>query len=50
MNEIIDMDYRSYVIDINLEGYFNEEVSEWDKINKSILDSSKKYIERSSGN
>ena len=38
INEVINIDHRSYIIDINFESYFEEEFAEWDKINKSALD------------
>ena len=36
-NDIIETDHRGYIIEIAIEDYFNEELSEWDKINKVIL-------------
>ena len=36
-NEIVLSDYRSCLIDVNLEGYFDEQFSLWDQINKVIL-------------
>jgi hypothetical protein len=36
-NDIVETDHRSYVIELALEDYFNEELSEWDKINKVML-------------
>jgi len=36
-NEFIDTDHRAYVIDVNIDEYFNEEFNEWDKINKVLL-------------
>jgi len=35
-------DYRAYLIDFNLEEYFQEEFSTWNNINKSILNPSRK--------
>ena len=40
-NEILDTDHWGYVIDINLNDYFEEEFSTWDTINKSTLDPEK---------
>ena len=36
--EILINNYRSYIIDLNLERYFNEQMSVWDTIDKQILD------------
>ena len=36
-NEVVETDHRSYVIDISLEEYFNDEISEWDNINRVML-------------
>ena len=36
--EILDTDHRRYIIDININGYFNKEFSNWNNINKLILD------------
>jgi len=49
-NEVIFSDHRAYVVNINLEEYFNEQLSQWDKINKVILNPSqcshrKKFVE-----
>ena len=41
-NEIINTDHRSHVIDVNLEEYFLEEFSEWDKIERGVMDPSKR--------
>ena len=41
-NEVVNMDYRLYVIDMNLEKYFKEELSGWDKINKVMIDPNKR--------
>ena len=41
-NDIVETDHRSYVIEIALEDYFNEELSEWDKINKVVLNPAKR--------
>ena len=35
-NEIVESDYRAYMIDIIIEEYFEEELSMWDNINKVI--------------
>ena len=42
IDEIIDIDHRAYLIDINLSQYFEEEFSNWDKINKCIIDSNRR--------
>ena len=39
--EILDTDYHGYVIDVILNAYFEEDFSNWDNINKSILDPEK---------
>ena len=36
-NEVVETDHRSYVIDISLEEYFNDEISEWDNIDRVML-------------
>ena len=36
-NEVIETDHRAYVVDVNIEDYFNEDFNEWDKINHVIL-------------
>ena len=41
-NEIVWSDHRAYVIDVNFEDYFNEELSRWDNINHVILDPAKR--------
>ena len=41
-NKIINEDNRSHAIDTNLEDYFQEEFSEWDKIERRIMDSNKR--------
>ena len=41
-NEVISTDYRSFIIDINLEDYFTEQLTCLDNINKIILNSSRK--------
>ena len=49
-NEIICLDHWVYIIDINFEEYFREQLSTWDNINKVVLNPSrqsyrKKYKE-----
>lgn len=41
-NDIILTDHRSYIIDLNLEAYFDQHLSEWDQINHSILNPSRR--------
>ena len=41
-NEIIITDHRAYIVDINIEEYFNETFSKWDIINKRILHPSRR--------
>ena len=36
-NDIVESEHRSYVIDVALEDYFNNELCEWDNINKTML-------------
>jgi hypothetical protein len=36
-NEIIFSDHRAYIVDINIEDYFNDQMSSWDKINHVML-------------
>ena len=36
-NEVTIIDHRVFLIDINLEGYFEETLSGWEQINRSIL-------------
>ena len=36
-NEIVESDHKAYVIDIALEDYFHVEISDWDNINKVML-------------
>ena len=40
--EIVFSDHRSYVIDVNLEEYFEDTFSSWDKIDKVLLNPSRK--------
>ena len=41
-NEIVNTDHRAYVVDVNLEGYFEDEMSSWDDVNHTTLNPSKK--------
>ena len=41
-NKILDTDHRRYVIDVNFSEYFEEEFSNWDNINRLILDPGKR--------
>ena len=43
-NEILWSGYRTFIIDINLEDYFNDKMSSWDNINYMILDLARKVI------
>ena len=36
-NDIIFTNHRSYIIDINIEDYFNDQLSSWDEINRVML-------------
>ena len=36
-NEIVVSDYRVCIIDVNLEDYFNEQLSQWDEINRIMI-------------
>jgi len=40
INDIVILDYRSYIIDLNLQRYFDNTFSKWDAINKSTLNPS----------
>ena len=42
VNKIMRSDYRAYVIGLNLEAYFEEQFSQQDFINRSILDLSRR--------
>ena len=42
INEIINTDYRSYIIDLNIEKYFEIEIGSLDKINYRIIDPKKR--------
>ena len=49
-DNIIELDYHSYIIDIALEDYFDDELSKWDNTNKVLLNPArrshrKKFIE-----
>jgi len=41
-NEIVNSDHRVYIVDINIEEYFEDEFSHWNTINHVILNPSKK--------
>ena len=41
-NEIIITNHRAYIIDINLQEYFNKAFSRWDKIDERILNTSRR--------
>lgn len=41
-NEFVITDHRSYVIDINIQDYFDDEFSMWNQINKAKLNPSRK--------
>ena len=41
-NEIVISDYHTYIIDVNLSNYFEEYFSQWNEINKSLLNSSRR--------
>ena len=45
--EVVNSDHRAYLVETNLEGYFNKDLSYWDDINHSKLDPSRKVIGRS---
>jgi len=36
-NEIVETDHRAYMVDVNIEEYFDENMNEWDNINHVIL-------------
>ena len=42
INEVVNTDHHSYLINTNLEMYFDKEFSGWDKINKRMLDLNKR--------
>ena len=42
INEMINNDHRWRVIEINLEDYFKEEFSKWDKIERGVMDPNKR--------
>ena len=41
-NEIVNSDHRAYIVDVNVEEYFNDEFSQWNEINHVMLDPAKK--------
>jgi len=41
-NEIIFTDHRAYIVDINLNNYFDDQISEWDQINRVVLSLSRR--------
>ena len=41
-NEAINADHQLYVIDVNMKLYFDKELADWDKINKSMIDLNKR--------
>ena len=41
-NDIIFTDHRSYIVDINIEDYFNNQLSGWDEINRVMLNPSRR--------
>ena len=41
-NEVVESDHRSYLVDISLEEYFNDEMSEWDTIDRVKINPSKR--------
>ena len=41
INEIIDTNHQSYIVDVNMEHYFSKEFSEWDIIDRYLLNSSR---------
>ena len=40
--EIVMLDHQSYVIDVNLEEYFEDNFSSWNKINRVMLNHSRR--------
>ena len=42
VNEIVLSNHRGYLIDINLELYFSEQISLWNTINRRILNLSRR--------
>jgi len=40
-NQIIFSDHRSYIIDVNIKDYFNNQLSQWEKIKHVILNPTK---------
>ena len=41
-NKIIFSDHRAYIVDINIDEYFSNQMSSWDEINHVMLNPSKK--------
>ena len=41
-NKILDIDYRGNIVNIDLNAYFEDEFSSWDKINWLLLDPGKR--------
>jgi len=41
-NEIVNSDHRAYIVDINIEEYFEDEFSYWNSINHVLLNPAKK--------
>ena len=41
-NEIVNSDHRAYIVDINIEDYFEDEFSYWNSINHVLLNPAKK--------
>ena len=41
-NEVVESNHRSYVVNISLKEYFNNEMSEWDAADKAILNPAKR--------
>jgi len=46
-NDIVMSDHRVYVMDLNVEEYFQDQFSSWDTINKVVLNPSRKVTEAS---
>jgi len=41
-NDVVISDHRAYVMDLNVEEYFQDQFSSWDTINKVVLNPSRK--------
>jgi len=41
-NEIVESDHRAFMIDVDIEEYFNDEFSGWDKINRVMINPARK--------